>query len=185
MAAEITGALVDEHCLILRMITLLEQNATRTAQGSYSSWRFYLDGVDFIRNYADRFHHAKEEGVLFEALVKNGMPRENSPVAAMLMEHDQGRKFVLAMEAAAREALDGDPGREHEIARNALAYAALLRDHITKEDSILYPLAERLIPEAMRREVLEGYREAEVEKPADFCENYRAIVEKYERECLF
>ena len=67
-------------------------------QGDYRNWQFYLDGVDFIRNYADRFHHAKEEDVLFEALVDNGMPQENSPVAAMLMEHDQGRSFVRAME---------------------------------------------------------------------------------------
>ena len=42
--------------------------------GSYTNWQFYLDGVDFIRNYADRFHHAKEEDVLFEALVKTACP---------------------------------------------------------------------------------------------------------------
>jgi len=47
----ITRALVDEHRLILRMISLLERNAPRTADGSYSNWKFYLDGVDFIRNF--------------------------------------------------------------------------------------------------------------------------------------
>jgi hemerythrin-like domain-containing protein len=182
MKAEITGALVEEHRLILRMITLLEKNASLTAKGSYSNWQFYLDGVDFIRNYADRFHHAKEEGVLFEALVTNGMPREKSPVAAMLMEHDQGRSFVKGMEAATHAALEGIPGHEHEIAENALAYAALLRDHIAKEDGILYPLAERLIPETMRADILEGYREAEAGRAANFCEQFLAIVEKYERE---
>jgi hemerythrin-like domain-containing protein len=146
MKADITGALVDEHRLILRMIQLLEQNASRTAVGKYRNWRFYLDGVDFIRNYADRFHHAKEEGVLFDALVTNGMPRENSPVAAMVMEHVQGRNLVVAMETAASGALDGIHGLEIGIAGNALAYTTLLREHISKEDSILYPLAERVIP---------------------------------------
>ena len=182
MNMEITRALVDEHRLILRMITLLEQNATLTEKGSYSNWSFYLDGVDFIRNYADRFHHAKEEGVLFEALVTNGMPRENSPVAAMLMEHEQGRSFVVGMEMAASEAMKGLPGRELEIVKNALAYAELLRDHISKEDGILYPLAERIIPEAIRGGILEGYREAEDGKAADFCKHYQAIVEKYEQD---
>ncbi|MFA7402971.1 MAG: hemerythrin domain-containing protein, partial [Pelobacteraceae bacterium] len=94
---DITQALVSEHRLILRMITLLERNAPLTAEGRYPNWKFYLDGIDFIRNYSDRFHHAKEEDVLFEALVKNGMPREHSPIAAMLMEHDQGRAFVKGM----------------------------------------------------------------------------------------
>jgi len=51
MKTDITQALVNEHKLILRMIALLELNAPRTADGSYTNWRFYLDGVDFIRNY--------------------------------------------------------------------------------------------------------------------------------------
>jgi hemerythrin-like domain-containing protein len=179
---DITTALVTEHRLILRMIALLERNAPLTAEGSYTNWRFYLDGVDFIRNYADRFHHAKEEDVLFEALVKNGMPREHSPIAAMLMEHDQGRAFVKGMETAALEALDGQPGRELIIADNALAYAALLREHIAKEDEILYPLAERVLPDTMRDDIIAGYSAAEARTAADFTASYEAVVVAYEQE---
>jgi len=182
MKTDITQALVAEHRLILRMIALLERNAPRTAAGDCRNWQFYLDGVDFIRKYADRFHHAKEEDVLFAALVKNGMPRENSPVAAMLLEHDQGRSYVLGMEMAVKEALDGLTGRESVIAENALAYAALLRDHIAKEDDILYPLAERVIPEAMRAEIAAGYQRAEAEADAGFSEHYRQVVAAYEQE---
>ena len=182
MKRNITRALVDEHKLILRMIALLERNAPRTAAGGYTNWQFYLDGVDFIRSYADRFHHAKEEDVLFEALVANGMPRANSPIAAMLMEHDQGRAYVKAMETAAQEALAGQSGREQTIAENALAYAALLRDHISKEDHILYPLAERGIPDTMRDGIIDGYIAAEQKTPADFTARYEAVVTGYEQE---
>ena len=178
----ITLALVNEHRLILRMIALLERNAPRTADGSYSNWNFYLDGVDFIRNFADRFHHAKEEDVLFEALVKNGMPREHSPIAAMLMEHDQGRAFVKAMETGALEALEGQADRERIIADSALAYAALLREHIAKEDDILYPLAERVIPDTMRNDIIAGYAAAEARTAADFTAYYEAVVVGYEQE---
>jgi len=182
MKTDITQTLVNEHKLILRMIALLERNAPRTADGSYTNWRFYLDGVDFIRNYADRFHHAKEEDVLFEALVNNGMPRENSPVAAMLMEHDRGRAFVKAMESAALNALAGNAGMEGIIAENALAYAELLREHIAKEDEILYPLAERVIPATMRDSIIEGYTAAEDRTAADFSDRYEAVVRVYEQE---
>lgn len=178
----ITQALVDEHALILRMIALLERNAPRTAAGEYSNWKFYLDGVDFIRNFADRFHHAKEEDVLFEALITNGMPRENSPIAAMLMEHDQGRAFVKIVEAATLEALDGHDGMRQVIADNALAYAALLREHISKEDDILYPLAERVIPKTMRDAICAGYAAAEAKTAADFTAYYEAVVAGYEQE---
>jgi hemerythrin-like domain-containing protein len=180
MSTNITHALVDEHRLILRMIALLEKNAPATAAGSFRDWQFYLDAVDFVRNYADRYHHAKEEDVLFEALVANGMPRQNSPVAAMLMEHDHGRAFVAAMEAAAREALAGKEGQGAVIAENALAYAELLRGHIEREDTILYPLAERVVSDALRPGIIAGYESAETRTPDDFADRYRAMVERYE-----
>lgn len=183
MKRDITKALVDEHKLILRMLAVLERNAHATAAGTFTDYRFYLDGVDFIRNYADRYHHAKEEDVLFEALVKNGMPRENSPVAAMLMEHDQGRAYVKAMEAAAQAVLAGEAGWEREIAENALAYVALLREHIAKEDEILYPLAERVIPEAAREGIVEGYRVAEERTAEGFARSYEKLVAACEQEC--
>ncbi len=182
MKTDITQALVNEHRLILRMITLLERNAPRTADGSYTNLQFYLDGVDFIRSYADRFHHAKEEDVLFEALITNGMPRENSPTAAMMMEHVEGRAFVAAMESATRESLDGQRGREQSIADNALAYAALLREHIAKEDEILYPLAERIIPDTMRDSIIAGYEAAEKRAAVGFAAHYEAVVAGYEQE---
>jgi hemerythrin-like domain-containing protein len=182
MKTDITRPLVEEHKLILRMIGLLEKNAAETAAGRYQNWQFYRDGIDFIRNYADRFHHAKEEDLLFTALIENGMPRENSPVAAMLMEHDLGRTYISALEAALAEAMDGDTGRFQAIADNALGYAALLREHIDKEDGILYPLSERVIPESMRSALLDGYRKAETRVPTGFAEQYERIVERYEQE---
>lgn len=181
MKLDITRRLKDEHQLILRMLALLEKNARLTAEGSFKDYQFYLDGVDFIRNYADRFHHAKEEDILFEALVEHGMPRENSPVAAMLMEHDQGRTYVKAMEEAATRAVNGEAGQEEAIVANARGYLDLLREHISKEDDILYPLAERILPEGVRHGILVGYRNAEEKSAAGFEEHYRGVVERYEK----
>ena len=182
MKQDITQRLKDEHQLILRMLALLERNALLTEGGSFKDYRFYLDGVDFIRNYADRFHHAKEEDILFEALIENGMPRANSPVAAMLMEHDQGRAFVRGMEEAATRALNGEADQDGAIVSNARGYLELLREHISKEDEILYPLAERVLSPEKRLPIIEGYQRA-VEKAAPGLEeHYRAVVEGYERQ---
>ncbi len=182
MKINITQILMDEHRLILRMIALLERNAERTAKGEYTNWQFYLNGVGFIRNYADRFHHAKEEDVLFKALIKNGMPEQNSPVAAMLMEHDQGRGYVKVLEAATQAALTGTTDAAGEIVANARAYAALLREHIEKEDDVLYPLSERIIPQTMRIHILKGYQTALDGVAPDFEANYIKIIEGYEQE---
>ena len=176
---DVTAVLKEEHKLILRMIDLVEKNTRLAEAGRFSDWNFYVDAVDFIRNFADRFHHAKEEDILFKSLVENGMPAENSPVAAMLMAHDQGRAFVRNMETAARKALAGETDQVPVIADNAYGYVALLREHIDKEDGILYPLAERVLPEGMRPEMAEGYARAE-EKAPGVLERYRRMVEQYE-----
>lgn len=181
MKANITQVMVDEHRLILRMIALVEHNTALLEAGKFRNWRFYLDAVDFIRNYADRFHHAKEEDVLFTELVKNGMPEKQSPIEAMHMEHDQGRAHVRAMEEAARKALDGEAGQTAIIAEHAKGYAALLRGHIEKENDILYPLAERILPEDVRSDMLAAYDAAGAKTPG-LEERYLQMVEAYEQQ---
>ena len=179
MKTNVTQVMVNEHTLILRMITLIEKNTELLEQGKFRNWQFYLDAVDFIRNYADRFHHAKEEDVLFVELIKNGMPKKQSPIEAMHMEHDEGRAHVQAMEEAAQQALEGETGQAAIIAEHARGYAALLRGHIEKEDDILYPLAERILPEEVRARMLAAYTRAETKTPG-LEEKYRQMVEVYE-----
>ena len=181
MKTDVTQVMVEEHRLILRMIALVEQNTARVERGEFRDWRFFLDAVDFIREYADRFHHAKEEDVLFTALVKNGMPEKQSPIEAMLMEHDAGRAHVRGMEAAARRALEGDESEIPALLEHARGYAQLLRGHIDKEDTILYPLSERVLPQEVRPAMLEAYRAAEARAP-ELAETYRRMVERYEKE---
>ena len=165
MKTNVTQVMVDEHKLILRMITLVEHNTALLEEGRFRNWQFYLDAVDFIRNYADRFHHAKEEDVLFSELVKNGMPEKQSPIEAMHMEHDQGRAHVRAIEEAAQRALKGETGQATIIADHAKGYAELLRGHIEKENDILYPLAERVLPADVREGMLSAYEEAGARSP--------------------
>jgi hemerythrin-like domain-containing protein len=174
---DVTRVMVDEHKLILRMVSVLEENTRLTEEGSFQDWGFFLDAVDFIRSYADRFHHAKEEDILFRELVRNGMPKENSPVAAMLMAHDQGRAFVRGMEEAAIRAMKGDGSAIPVIVENAKAYVAFIRDHIDKEDHILYPLAERVLPADWREEMNSDYAKAEAEAPKGLQERYVSLVE--------
>ncbi len=180
MGIDVTGVLKEEHQLILRMIALVDANVGLMERGQFRNWQFYLDAVDFIRNYADRFHHAKEEDVLFVELVRNGMPEKNSPVEAMHIEHEQGRAFVRGMEEAVEKVMAGETGQIQLIAKNARGYVELLRGHIDKEDTILYPLAERVLPENVRSGMLTGYSAAEKQMPG-LEEKYRRLVEKYEK----
>ena len=182
MKTDVTAVMVHEHTLILRMIVLVEKKKEEIKDPNFSDWNFFLDAIDFIRNYADKFHHAKEEDVLFRELVKNGMPEKSSPIEAMLIAHDQGREFVQNMEAAATEALQGEKPDIDRIVTNAEGYIALLREHIKTEDTILYPLAERVLPEEVRSLMLKDYEAAETAAGSDFEKHYETLVKKYEHE---
>ncbi len=177
----VTEKMVDEHRHILRMAALLEEQAARVEEGQPVDWDFFLDAVDFVRHYADRFHHAKEEDILFRELVRNGMPAENSPVGAMRLAHDQGRALVRALEEAAKRAKAGDASAGAAVAENARGYVAFIRNHIEKEDRILYPLAERVLPAGGREAMLRDYLQAVEAAPGGFEERYRLLVERYER----
>ena len=178
-AQNVTDRLMDEHRLILRLLDLLEAQAARVADGGEPDSAFFAGAIDFVRRFADRFHHAKEEEILFAALVANGMPAENSPVAAMLLEHEQGRQFLRGLEEALREHRSGASGQRRRIVENARGYCALLRDHIGKEDRILYPLAERILPQESRAHILASYAAAEALAPA-VPETAQDLVRRYE-----
>ena len=135
--------------------------------------------VTFIREFADRCHHGKEEEILFSSMVAHGFPRDGGPIAVMLHEHWQGRAFVGAL--AAKSAQDGEwtAADLQEIADYANAYSSLLHAHIHKEDAVLYPMAEQhLPPEAMERVSAECERFEELQTGAGEHERYHALAEE-------
>jgi hemerythrin-like domain-containing protein len=120
--------------------------------------------VEFIREFADACHHGKEEGVLFEAMIRHGFPRNGGPVAVMLHEHDQGRAFVAVLKARAEQAEAWSDADRQEIADAAFGYSQLLRHHIQKEDGVLYPMAEQHLPPEVMEEVSADCERFEAEK---------------------
>lgn len=141
--------LMAEHRVIEGVLDALEASGPQPA-------RFYLEAVDFIRGFADQAHHRKEEGVLFKAMARYGFPEDQGPVGMMLAEHEEARQITRALEEAARRMDSGDAAAREHAVRHAQAYASLLRQHIEKEDQILYVMAEQAIPpdelEAMAEE---------------------------------
>jgi len=102
------------------------------------------DKVEEFLHFTETFaepHHQKEEQVLFPALEKKGIPNEGGPIGMMLMEHAAKRDYLAKM----REALPEND--EIKLKKNTQAMISLLRDHIYKEDNILYPCAQDVLTE--------------------------------------
>ena len=139
--------LVDEHKNILKIVDALEKECNEIKSGKKVDEDFFRKVIDFIRNYADKFHHAKEEDILFKEFCKTAEKGclHCNPVEQMLYEHDIGRNFVGGIEEGIKEK------NKRNIVENALGYVNLIREHIFKEDNILYPMAEKsLKPVALK-----------------------------------
>jgi hemerythrin-like domain-containing protein len=143
--AKATEVLMAEHRGIERMLAAMERNLGRLESGDETAVPTFAQGVDFLRNFADRCHHHKEEKLLFPALAARGVPVEGGPVGVMLHEHDLGRGHIRAMADALPKAEAGDRAAMRDLATAARAYIQLLRDHIHKEDNILFEMANRVL----------------------------------------
>jgi hemerythrin-like domain-containing protein len=134
-----------EHRLIEEALAALEAFVRRLTAGPEVRLRL-REFAAFFMNFADRRHHGKEEDRLFRSLARHGFPLDGGPLAVMLAEHEEGRGHVRALARIA--AGDGPLGPEErdEVEREARRFAVLLRNHIQKEDRILYPMALRVLP---------------------------------------
>ncbi|HVP07672.1 MAG TPA: hemerythrin domain-containing protein [Candidatus Acidoferrum sp.] len=142
--------LMTEHRLILKVLGAMEKYVEAVVSGQPVDRADLEKFVTFIREFADRCHHGKEEDILFASMVEQGYPREQGPVAVMLAEHEQGRQLVGVLKAIAAKSGAWTEEEKSQLIRAALGYISLLRSHIHKEDHVLYPAAENhLGPERM------------------------------------
>ncbi len=119
--------------------------------------------VNFLRVFADKYHHGKEENVLFPALIASGMPAENGPVSVMLHEHTLGRGYI-------KEMSDGiDNWKNHQVTADKLIataminYVTLLQNHILKEENVLFMMADRMLAAAAQAEIAQRFEQIEEE----------------------
>jgi hemerythrin-like domain-containing protein len=98
-----TEELKEEHKVILRMLKILDKAAQNLEEGKEVHAKVFKKAVDFIRNFANRCHHSKEEDTLFPMMEKYGIPREGGPLGVMLYEHTLGRNFVKGLAEAAEK----------------------------------------------------------------------------------
>lgn len=135
-----TEVLKNEHRVIERVLDAMEKQLDKPVDVA-----FYRDAIDFLRNFADGCHHAKEEKELFPVLESAGIPREQGPIGCMLDEHEMGRALIKKIASNIEAAGKGD-AEAGSILRNAAgAYIRLLRQHIFKEDNVLFVMADRAL----------------------------------------
>lgn len=156
-----TEILREEHRTIELVLSALEGMANLVDQQGRLDAVDAGKAIEFIRSFADKYHHAKEEDLLFVEMESVGFSREAGPIAVMLYDHDAGRRHVRQMDEARAAYLKDDRSAATRFAEHASQFAALLRAHIQKEDNILYPMADDALGEASQKALLESFARAD------------------------
>lgn len=115
------------------------------------------DCVSFFRLFVDACHHGKEEDLLFGELVDAGMPRDGGPIAVMLEEHRIGRRLVGRMGESLAQLRQDPDGSPDTLRSAALDYVSLIRNHIAKEDGVLFNHADFFLDEPSCARLCAGY----------------------------
>ncbi len=174
-----TQILMDEHRVIERMISILVEASDGLEADENIPPSLFLDAADFIRGFADGCHHRKEEGVLFKAMESAGVAADAGPIAVMLREHDLGRHYTRGILSAAQKMAGGENSAKTELLQNSRNYAQLLTQHIQKEEAILFPMADRIIPMSLQDQVFEDFEKVEHEETGEgIHEKYLAMIDR-------
>ncbi|NLV89442.1 MAG: hemerythrin domain-containing protein, partial [Tissierellia bacterium] len=131
--------MVEEHENIRRMLKVIRKLCYKLMTEPNYDISDFPKIIDFVRNYADKHHHGKEEDILFatmnreiEKLAKSGA------ITGMYIEHDNGRLYMTNLEKALEEYKKGNDEARLDIIANSISYTDLLDRHIEKENTAMY-----------------------------------------------
>jgi hemerythrin-like domain-containing protein len=152
--------LMIEHRLIERVIAVIETELTGISQLNRTDPLFIDTVVDFIRIYADRTHHGKEEDILFRDLKKKPLNEKDLTLMNELIEeHIYGRKNTAALVEANNLYRNGDQSALATIGEKLGTMADFYPNHIKKEDKVFFPSVIQYLSDKEQQTMLEEFWE--------------------------
>lgn len=172
-----TEMLVEEHKAVRVILDALSRMCEKLGVGERVEPEHLEKVVIFIRNVADRAHHMKEEELLFEKMENAGISRDEMLADTITTEHDLGRGYIRGISDALVAYSMGDDSAGRVIAKNATNFVQLLREHIGKEEEIIFPLADKHLPDGTKRELVAAFEKIDTEVVGvDKLEEYMGIL---------
>ena len=169
-----TEELKQEHTFVLLVVEAMEREVAHIEAGGPVHADRVADMMEFTRKFTDGYHHYKEEEVLFPVLEERDRGAAGQ-VSVLLSEHDAGREAVRGVLDSLPKA-DEDEAARTAVAENLKLYAFLLRLHINKEDTVLFPLADELLSDQEAELMEDEFSKAAEESGAGDPERYRALA---------
>lgn len=159
-----TDIMREEHRVIKRVLQCLTAAADHAEKGGTLDADSARKMIEFLRGFADRCHHGKEEAKFFPLARQRGVGCAPGNIDILLAEHEQGRSHVRAMAENLPAAEKGDNQAKMRFCRHARQFVALLSEHIRKEDDCLFPTADVALTEADQQALVRAFEQVEHEE---------------------
>lgn len=174
------GPMMIEHRLIERMIQIMDAEAKRIKKEGVLNLTLIDKTVDFIRTYADRCHHGKEEGILFRELEKKNISKEHKKTMDELVEdHKLGRELTGSLAKARENAAGGNHSQVATVVDIMEKLVNFYPKHIEKEDKHFFMPVMGYFTDSEKDAMLkEGYAFDQ----NLIHEKYRDVVEEFENQ---
>jgi hemerythrin-like domain-containing protein len=173
------GPLMIEHRLIERMISLIDKEVKRIENSNVVHQSFIDTAVDFIRFYADRTHHGKEEEILFRDLAKKKLSDvDNRIMNELVQEHIFGRSTTDELVQSADAYQKGDKTALPSITQSLRKFIGFYPNHIEKEEKIFFPSSMTYFSEPEQQSMLNEFREFDGKMIHD---KYKSVIEALEK----
>lgn len=165
--------MMEEHQYILRMLKVVRKACFLVMKGHEINYQDFYDIIDFVKSYADKHHHGKEEKFLFKEMQTHlGSVGENLITHGMLVEHDFGRLYMSELKAALDRVKNDDEESKLDVISNAIGYTHLLTRHIAKEDEVIYQFGKNRLSKEVMEEIDMKSKEFEEEENIKGTQNY-------------
>ncbi|OQX06778.1 MAG: cation-binding protein [Desulfobulbaceae bacterium A2] len=172
------GPLMIEHRLIERMLLVIKGTLAKIESKHKVDPVFVDLVVDFIRVYADRTHHGKEEDILFRELNKKALnPKDRQIMKELIEEHLFGRQANKALVEANTRYRNGEETALADIAANLKTLTEFYPIHIEKEDKIFFPSSRAYFTDEEDQAMLAEFWEFDRNM---IHEKYKSLVEEFE-----
>lgn len=154
MTTRPTHLLRHEHRVIEQALRALDGMCLRLKAGDKSPAASLSQALEFIRNYADRYHHFREEEYLFPALKQCGL-EEGGALAFLRAEHIRERELLAELENALQIYRSDQAVGIEPFLEIVDRFRQHLTRHMQQEDSLLFRLAEDMLDEETKRELMQ------------------------------
>jgi hemerythrin-like domain-containing protein len=173
-----TKILEEEHQFIQKVVGEIAVLVETLEVGKEVEEKTVQDIVEFMRIFADKCHHGKEETHLFPALEKKGVPMRGCPLGALISEHQKGRGLVSQLAEATEAYITGSPMAKESLVKSLRALTDLYPNHIWKEEYLAFPMADKILSAEEQRDLSEKFEMVEKEIGLNVHQRFEQFAQK-------